>query len=62
LGGDVLVLANKYTDDQDVVKGGGGFERIILTAHPCYSLRPMARPAIAGTLSVTEALRRNDSR
>jgi hypothetical protein len=28
LGGDDLVLANKYTEDQDVVKGGGGFDRI----------------------------------
>jgi len=28
LGGDDLVLANKYTDDQDVVRGGGGFDRI----------------------------------
>jgi hypothetical protein len=27
-GGDDLVLANKYTDDQDVVTGGGGFDRI----------------------------------
>jgi hypothetical protein len=27
-GGDDLVLANKYTDDQDVVRGGGGFDRI----------------------------------
>jgi hypothetical protein len=27
LGGD-LVLANKYTNDQDVVKGGGGFDKI----------------------------------
>ena len=26
--GDDLVLANKYTDDQDVVRGGGGFDRI----------------------------------
>jgi hypothetical protein len=25
---DDLVLANKYTDDQDVVTGGGGFDRI----------------------------------
>jgi hypothetical protein len=28
LGGGDLVLANKYTEDQDVVKGGGGFDRI----------------------------------
>jgi hypothetical protein len=28
LGGGDLVLANKYTDDQDVVKGGGGFDKI----------------------------------
>jgi hypothetical protein len=27
-GGDDLVLANKYTEDQDVVTGGGGFDRI----------------------------------
>jgi hypothetical protein len=27
-GGDDLVLANKYTADQDVVTGGGGFDRI----------------------------------
>ena len=27
-GGDDLVLANKYTDDKDVVTGGGGFDRI----------------------------------
>jgi hypothetical protein len=27
LGGD-LVLAKKYTNDQDVVKGGGGFDKI----------------------------------
>ena len=26
--GDDLVLANKYTDDEDVVSGGGGFDRI----------------------------------
>ena len=26
--GDDLVLANKYTNDQDLVKGGGGFDRI----------------------------------
>ena len=27
-GGDDLVLANKYTNDRDVVTGGGGFDRI----------------------------------
>jgi len=27
-GGDDLVLANKYTNDEDVVSGGGGFDRI----------------------------------
>jgi hypothetical protein len=27
-GGDDLVLANKYTNDTDVVRGGGGFDRI----------------------------------
>jgi hypothetical protein len=27
-GGDDLVLANKYTADTDVVRGGGGFDRI----------------------------------
>ncbi len=27
-GGDDLVLANKYTNDEDVVKGGGGFDKI----------------------------------
>jgi hypothetical protein len=27
-GGDDLVLANKYTEDEDVVTGGGGFDRI----------------------------------
>ena len=27
-GGDDLVLANKYTNDTDVVKGGGGFDKI----------------------------------
>jgi hypothetical protein len=27
-GGDDLVLANKYTNDQDVVTGGGGFDKI----------------------------------
>ena len=27
-GGDDLVLANKYTNDTDVVKGGKGFDRI----------------------------------
>jgi hypothetical protein len=27
-GGDDLVLANRYTNDTDVVKGGGGFDRI----------------------------------
>ena len=26
--GDDLVLANKYTNDEDVVSGGGGFDRI----------------------------------
>jgi hypothetical protein len=28
LGGGDHVLANKYTNDQDVVKGGGGFDKI----------------------------------
>ena len=28
LGGDDLILANKYTSDTDVVSGGGGFDRI----------------------------------
>jgi hypothetical protein len=28
LGGDDLILANKYTSDTDVVGGGGGFDRI----------------------------------
>jgi hypothetical protein len=27
-GGDDLVLANKYTNDTDVVRGGGGFDKI----------------------------------
>jgi hypothetical protein len=27
-GGDDLVLARKYTNDTDVVRGGGGFDRI----------------------------------
>jgi hypothetical protein len=27
-GGDDLVRANKYTNDTDVVRGGGGFDRI----------------------------------
>ena len=27
-GGDDLVLAGRYTDDTDVVKGGGGFDKI----------------------------------
>jgi hypothetical protein len=27
-GGDDLVLANSYTNDTDVVKGGGGFDKI----------------------------------
>src|SRR5215217_6405387 len=27
-GGDDLVLANRYTNDTDVVKGGGGFDKI----------------------------------
>src|SRR5919112_2811716 len=35
--------------------------RIILTAHPCSSLRPTAHPAIAGTISLVEP-RRSDPR
>jgi hypothetical protein len=27
-GGDDLVLANKYTNDTDMVRGGGGYDRI----------------------------------